>query len=171
VSFFIHEKDLSIEWRLIVKSKTTIITVIVALLVIGASVFYFLTKEDGSATAKNNTGSSTNTSQETQKETAPKVTLSSALSKIGATGSEGPVNGNTYTLNGVQYKFDEPSNWQTSLNQRKQACDQGYINTSYQIVTDSSTWFATTDNNSDYSALVTALKGAGINAKIASYCQ
>lgn len=152
------------------KSKTTIIGLVVALLIVGAGTFYFLTKEDSSTTTKNNADSTTNTS-EAQKETAPKVTLSGALSKIGATGNEGPVNGNTYTLSGVEYKFDEPSNWQTSLNQRKQACEQGYVNTSYQIVTDGSTWFATTDNNSDLGALATALKGAGINAEVASYCQ
>lgn len=154
------------------KSKTTIIGLIIALLIIGAGAFYFLTKEDSSTATKNKGADSTaNSSQETQQEETRAVTLSSALSKIGATGNEEPVNGNTYTLNGVAYKFDEPSNWQTSLDQRKQACEQGYVNTSYQIVTDGSTWFATTDNNSDLGALATALKGAGINAEVASYCQ
>ncbi|MGH7197071.1 MAG: hypothetical protein ACREGJ_04905 [Candidatus Saccharimonadales bacterium] len=155
------------------KSKTTIIAIVAALLVVGAGAFYFLTKKDsGTNTATtNSTNNAASSSQETQQEETPAVTLSGALSTIGATGSEGPINGNTYTLNGVAYKFEEPSNWQTSLNQRKQACEQGYISTSYQVVTDGSTWFATTDNNSDYSALVTALKGTGINAEIASYCQ
>lgn len=155
------------------KNKTTIIAVVVTLLVVGAGAFYFLTKDESTAntTTTNSTDSTASSSQEAQQEATPTVTLSSALSKIGATGNGGPVNGNTYTLSSVEYKFEEPSNWQTSLNQRKQACDQGYINTSYQVATDGSTWFATTDNNSDYSALVNALKGAGINAEIASYCQ
>ncbi|HZM64354.1 MAG TPA: hypothetical protein VFB59_04445 [Candidatus Saccharimonadales bacterium] len=153
------------------KNKTTIIAVVIAVLVVGAGAFYFLTKDDNNInkTTTNSTNNTTSSSQEVQQETT-KVTLSSALSKIGATGNEGPVNGNTYTLNGIEYKFEEPSNWQTSLNQRKQACDQGFVNSSYQVATDGSTWFATTNSNSDLAALVTALKGAGINAEVASYC-
>jgi hypothetical protein len=156
------------------KSKTTIIVGVVVLLALVAGVFYFLTKDNSNSntTATNNTESTANSTRETlQNEATPTVTLSGALSTIGASGSEGPVNGNTYTLNGVEYKFEEPSNWNTSMSQRKQACEQGYVNTSYQIVTDGSTWFATTDNNEDYSALATALKDAGIEVKIESYCQ
>ncbi len=155
------------------KSKTTIIAVVLALIVVGAGAFYFLTKKDGDtkATTTNSTSNTASTSQETKKEAAPTVTLSSALSKIGATGAEGPVNGTTYTFNNVEYKFEEPSNWQTSLSQRKMACEQGYVNTSYQIITDGSTWFATTNNNSDLAALADALKGVGIKAEVASYCQ
>lgn len=153
------------------KSKIVIISVVAVLSAVGAGAFYFLTKEDGNNTATNGTNNTANSSQKTQQDATPKVSLSGALSTIGATGNEGPVNGNTYTLNGVEYKFDEPSNWGTSMNQRKQACDQGYVNTSYQVATDGSTWLATTNNNEDYAVLVNALEGAGINAEIASYCQ
>jgi hypothetical protein len=155
-----------------VKSKTVIITIIAAILVVGAGAIYFATKGGDSTATTTSTESSSNSSQSTngQQEKTTKVSLSSALSKIGATGSDGPVNGNTYTLNGVEYKFEEPTSWDTSLNQRKQACDAGYVGTSYQVATDGTTWFATTDNNDDYGALITALKGAGLNATVASYC-
>ena len=148
------------------KSKTIIVGAVVALLLIGGAVFYLVTKED-SDTAMQNTG---NSSQETKQTATETISLSDALAEIGATGPEGPVNGTTYTFNGIEYKFDVPSNWDVTKNLRKQACDQGYVNASYQIATDGSTWAATTDYNENYSALVEALKGTGINAQIASYC-
>jgi hypothetical protein len=155
------------------KNRSVIVCVVVALLVLGGGVFYFMNRDDSTSTntAINNTEVKTAETQVTRQEEKKVITLSSALTTIGATGNAGPVNGNTYTFSGVEYKFDEPSNWQTSLSQRKMACEQGYINTSYQIVTDGSTWFATTNNNSDLAALVNALKGAGIKVEIASYCQ
>lgn len=154
------------------KNKAVIISVIIILLVVGAGIFYFLTKggNDTDTSAKNNTNNTANSSQETKQEEVKQVTLNDALATIGATGNEGPVNGNTYTLDGVEYKFDEPSSWDTSMKQRKQACEQGYVSTSYQVATDGSTWFATTNNNEDLTPLVNALKGAGINAEVASYC-
>lgn len=153
------------------KSKTIIIIIVAVLLVVGAGAIYFVTKDDDStATTSNAEGSSNNSKPQEQSNDISKVSLSSALTKIGATGSDGPINGNTYTLNAVEYKFEEPTNWSTSLSQRKQACDAGYVGTSYQVVTDGATWFATTDNNEDYATLVTALEGAGINATTASYC-
>lgn len=154
------------------KNKTVIISIVVILLIVGAGVFYFLTKDgdDTNTSAKNNTENTANSSQEAKQEEPKKANLSDALATIGATGNDGPVNGNTYTLDGVEYKFDEPSSWDTSMKQRQQACEQGYVNTSYQIATDGSTWFATTNNNEDLTPLVNALKGTGIDAKVASYC-
>lgn len=156
------------------KNKSVIVSVVVALLVLGGGAFYFMSKDDTTSTnttTTSNSESKTAETQETKQEEKPKATLSSAISAIGATGNAGPVNGTTYTFNGVAYKFEEPSDWNTSLSQRKQACDQGYINTSYQVATDGKSWFATTDSNADYLALVDALKGAGIEAKVDSYCQ
>ncbi len=154
------------------KNKTVIISIVVVLLIVGAGVFYFLTKDKNNTdtTAKNDTSNTASSSQEAKQEEPKKVSLSDALATIGATGNDGPVNGNTYTLNSVEYKFDEPSSWDTSMKQRQQACEQGYVNTGYQIATDGSTWFATTNNNEDLTPLVNALKGAGIDAKVASYC-
>ncbi len=152
------------------KSKTVIIGTVVALLIIGSAVFYVLTKDKsdiGDAEENNTAGSSQSVEQA---DTPKEANLSDALATIGAAGNEGPVNGNTYTFSGVEYKFDEPSSWSASMNQRKQACEQGYINTGYQVATDGSTWFATTNYNEDLAALVNALKGAGIDAEVASYC-
>jgi len=153
------------------KNKKLIIAIVAVLIVLSVGAFYFISKGKDNTTSKSRTeGTSSSQSSEAKTQETAKVTLSGALSQIGATGSSGPVNGNTYTFNEVEYKFEEPTNWSTSLNQRKQACDAGYVGTSYQVVTDESTWFASTDNNEDYAALVDALKGAGINATTASYC-
>ena len=154
------------------------IGIVVAVLVIGAGVFFYLNSSDDTDNNTSANESTVTTSQPqsadevevTEQEVSEDVSLEDALSEIGATGNEGPVNGTTYTFEGVEYKFDVPSDWGTSMNQRQQACEQGYINTGYQIATDGETWFATTDFNEDLAQLVNALSDAGIEAVVDSYC-
>lgn len=152
------------------RKSVIIILVIVAVLIVGIGAIYAFSLGENNQPSAGTSNDANEVSQEAQNNNVSAISIGDALSTIGAVGSEGPVNGNTYIFNDVEYKFEQPTSWDTSLSQRKQACDMGYINTSYQVVTDGSTWFATTNNNSDYAVLMNALKDVGVKAEIASYC-
>ncbi len=73
--------------------------------------------------------------------------------------------------NGVRYEFMVPSNWKQDMNLRMQACNEGYINTGYNMVSDGSSWYATTDFEEDNTKLVNALNEIGFESQVVSYCQ
>ena len=101
--------------------------------------------------------------------TAKKLTLQQAIQKIGMT-CTGPSNAPVCTYNNVQYQFTIPSSWSTDQALRTKACNEGYVNTTYAVATDGSTWYATTNQNSDINTLVSALTKTGITVESATYC-
>ena len=72
--------------------------------------------------------------------------------------------------NGVEYDFYVPTNWQEDIKLRQLGCDEGYINPGYNMVSDGSTWYATTDFEKDNAALVTAFGKTSLEAKTIPYC-
>ena len=72
------------------------------------------------------------------------------------------------TLDGVSFELTEDS-WQADAADRRRACDEGYVNTRYQLLTDGD-WTISTDQNADYLTIQDALAPHGINAEIKPYC-
>ena len=94
------------------------------------------------------------------------VTLAAAITAAGAKCTNGPKQ--TCTLDSVSFELSVDG-WRAERAQREKACSQGYVNSSYQIVTDGR-GVITTDHNSDYAAILSALKKHGADARQANYC-
>ena len=107
--------------------------------------------------------------KQTTASTTKKVTLQQAIQQIGMA-CTGPSNAPDCTYNSVQYQFTIPSSWSADQALRTKACNQGYINSDYAVATDGSTWYATTNQNSDINTLVSALAQTGIKVESATYC-
>uniref|UniRef100_UPI003D91709F hypothetical protein n=1 Tax=Gordonia sp. B7-2 TaxID=3420932 RepID=UPI003D91709F len=71
-------------------------------------------------------------------------------------------------LNGISFTLAE-SGWQAQAADRKRACDEGYISTEYQLLSDGR-WTIAADYDEDYAAIKTALARLGINAELRPYC-
>lgn len=104
---------------------------------------------------------------ETQKEV---MTLSVAQETIGME-CEGSNVGMDCKWNEIEYGFLVPASWENDQTKRVQACDQGYINESYNMVSDGSTWYATTNFEKDNTTLVGALNEVGFESRVISYCR
>ena len=143
---------------------------IVALLLLGGG--YLLLKGDNEAQSTNQSEASpTNPSINNSKKdiAGQTIVLEDAIKKIGMVCS-GPDFEAECTWEGLKYTLSKPSDWSRDIKLRQQACDQGYINTGYLIVSDKSTWTISTDQNSDSVKLADALKGAGAIAEAIHYC-
>ncbi|MGH7195292.1 MAG: hypothetical protein ACREGA_00765 [Candidatus Saccharimonadales bacterium] len=116
------------------------------------------------------------TTQKTQPKSQPKqeakaVTIDQAVAKISMQCQSSGATQSGCTWNGKKYTLAKPSDWSADQSKRKQACDQGYVNSNYQILTDSKSYYFTTDYNQDLQALSTALNKTGVTAHLAAYCE
>lgn len=74
--------------------------------------------------------------------------------------------------NDTKYGFLVPGNWENDRALRIEACEQGYINERYNIVTDKKTWYATANFEEENSALVDAFLEVGFDdVVVASFCR
>lgn len=75
------------------------------------------------------------------------------------------------TWNETEYGFMIPADWEDDRAKRIQACEQGYINDGYNMVTDGETWYATANFEEENSELVNAFDEIGFKSSVASYCR
>lgn len=78
--------------------------------------------------------------------------------------------GFTCAVNGVEIGVGVPRDWIADERLRSRACDEGYINTEYQVVGDDESWYAAIDYHDDGVALVDALAAAGYVTGFFDYC-
>ena len=97
------------------------------------------------------------------------MTLSEAQSKIGmeCTGSDISMD---CKWNNVEYSFYKPENWEKDKNKRIKACEEGWVNKKYNMVTDNATWYATTNFGEDNQKLQETFSEIGFDSEISSYC-
>ena len=140
--------------------------VVIGLLVGGFLMFSSNDSTDNTKSTKEQTSSNTQ-QKETQEE---KISLEDAISTIGMDCKSSGAIESECTWNGKKYTLTKPSDWSKDESLRNQACDQGYINANYQILSDGSSFHFTTDFNEDLPTLETALNDASIDAKVIPYC-
>lgn len=148
---------------------------VVILVVIGAATFFFINRDSGdtSTDTNNSTQQQATTATETQEqesEQAAAVAIDDALAAIAASCQPSGATESTCTYKGKEYTLTKPSNWSNDGNLRKQACEQGYVNSNYQILSNGSSFYFTTDNNEDLQSLSTALNNAGAEVTVVAYC-
>ncbi len=108
---------------------------------------------------------------ETANEESKQVaTIDDSIAKIGMTCQSSGETEFTCTWNGKEYRLTKPTSWTTDESLRKQACDQGYINRNYQILSDEASFHIGTDFNEDLQTLNTALIGADAKVAVVAYC-
>ncbi|MFW6026760.1 MAG: hypothetical protein ACOCRX_10505 [Candidatus Woesearchaeota archaeon] len=73
--------------------------------------------------------------------------------------------------NDAEYSFFRPEDWEEDRKDRIRACDEGWINEEYNMVTDGSTWHATTDYEEGNAALQEAFSDIGFDSEIVPYCR
>ncbi|BDD81422.1 hypothetical protein TPB0596_11850 [Tsukamurella pulmonis] len=108
--------------------------------------------------------SSTSTATSTA---AAKVSFAEALAAAGAQCSPG-AKGQDCTLDGVKLTLS-PGTWASDTAQRQRACTEGYVNSTYKVVTDGRDMI-TTDLNKDNATIVAALREHGADARETNYC-
>lgn len=145
---------------------------VVILAVIGAATFFFINKDDSdTSTDTNNSAQQQNiTVAQEQESEAAAVTIDDAMAKIAMSCQSSGATESTCTYQGKEYTLTKPTNWSNDGNLRKQACEQGYINSNYQILSDGSSFYFATDQNEDLQPLSTALNGAGVKVNVVAYC-
>lgn len=78
-----------------------------------------------------------------------------------ATCTEGHTQEQNCTYQGIAFTVGD---WASSKPLRKQACEQGYINPNYQVLTNGD-WYITTDDSANYAALRSEFGG-----NLQNYC-
>lgn len=117
------------------------------------------------------TGSSKTSQQTTStEETKPVTTIEDSITAIDMKCQSTGATESTCQWDGKTYIFDKPTNWSQNASLRKKACDEGYVNTNYQMLSDGASFTFTTDYNEDLQSLNTALSGANANVRIVGYC-
>lgn len=96
--------------------------------------------------------------------------LSEAQEKIGMTCVGSDV-GMDCEWNNTEYSFLIPVSWENDRAKRIQACQEGYINEGYNIVSDGESWYATTDYEEGNTALTSAFSKIGFENRVVSYCR
>lgn len=71
------------------------------------------------------------------------------------------------TLNGVSFTLSD--SWKQSAGMRERACTEGYINTDYQVLTDGTSYISS-DYDTDYPAIASALEEQGVTVETTDYC-
>lgn len=95
------------------------------------------------------------------------VSLTDALTAAGAQCTTG-TKGQDCTLNGITLTLSSGT-WESDTGLRRRACTEGYVNSTYKVVTDGRDMI-TTDFNKDLAAIITALREHGTAPREASYC-
>lgn len=72
------------------------------------------------------------------------------------------------TLNGVSFTLAE-TGWESQAADRQRACDEGFINTEYQLLSDGR-WTIAADYDEDYATIRSALAGQRVTAELRPYC-
>lgn len=148
---------------------------IVVLAAIGAAGFFILNKDasNGSSTAsqqKNTAGTSPAEEQQSE-ETSQAITIDDAIATANISCTSSGATESSCTFKGKEYTLTKPTDWDKDKELRKQACDQGYINSNYQILTGSNSFYFSTDYNEDLKTLSKALNDAGADVSLAAYCE
>ncbi len=95
------------------------------------------------------------------------MTISKALNEIGAT-CDDLITKCTY--NGVEYSVNIPTDWINEVSLRQQACDDGYVNANYVLISDGETWYISANYDEEREALKTALLATGLEVVDIKYC-
>ncbi|MGC5027399.1 hypothetical protein ACLQ3K_21845 [Tsukamurella sp. DT100] len=98
---------------------------------------------------------------------AKAVSLTDALTAAGAQCTTG-TKGQDCTLSGVKLTLSSGT-WGSDTALRRRACTEGYVNSTYKVITDGRDMI-TTDFNKDLAAIITALREHGADPREASYC-
>jgi len=92
-----------------------------------------------------------------------------AITAAGGTcGTEAARGEQACTLDGISFQF-AADGWTRQADARRQACDGGWINDAFQLLTDG-VWTIATDHNADLGTINAALSGRGILATTKDYC-
>lgn len=97
------------------------------------------------------------------------VSLEDAYKKIGME-CKGPDFQAKCSWNGVSFTISKPSDWDKDVKLRNKACDEGYIDPQYLLVSDNKSWHISTDYHKDTVSLSEALVEQGIDAQMIRYC-
>ena len=105
-----------------------------------------------------------------EKQELKEITLSEAQEKIGmeCIGSDVSMD---CAWSDAEYSFFKPANWESDKKERIRACEEGWINRKYNMVTDGHTWYATTNFEKDNAALQDAFSEIGFESEIVPYCR
>ena len=123
-----------------------------------------------STTATTTTTASSSAADETSTTTstaAPAdVSMDDALAAAGADCAAG-TGERDCTLNGVSFTLSD--SWKQSAGMRARACTEGYINTDYQVLTDGTSYISS-DYDTDYPAIASAIEEQGVTVETTNYC-
>lgn len=108
-----------------------------------------------------------NSQERTEEPMGP--SLEEVFKKIGMRCS-GPDFQATCSWNGKSFTISKPSDWNKDIQTRNKACDDGFINPEYLLVSDNKSWRISTDYNEDVVSLSEALTKEGVEAKAIRYC-
>lgn len=97
------------------------------------------------------------------------ISLEDAYRKIGME-CKGPDFQAKCSWNGVSFTISKPSDWDKDVKLRNKACDEGYIDPQYLLVSDNKSWHISTDYHKDTVNLSEALVKEGIDAQMIRYC-
>ncbi|GEE00297.1 hypothetical protein nbrc107696_07430 [Gordonia spumicola] len=101
--------------------------------------------------------------------TVADVSALSAIKAAGATCKPGRRDGEfVCTLNGFEVTISD-TGWERETNARALACEGGYINPSFEVLTNGS-WWAATDFDRDLAAVKSALAEHGAVGDVELYC-
>jgi hypothetical protein len=78
--------------------------------------------------------------------------------------------GFTCVGDGGEIEVGVPHDWNADARLRQRACDEGYINTDYQVVGDGTTWYAAIDSHEEGVAIINVLAAAGYVTGFFDYC-
>lgn len=99
------------------------------------------------------------------------VSLTDALKAAGAQchdQSDGRPVEKDCTLNGVSFRLST-NGWKSEQSLRRQACDEGYVNSAFRVVTDGNA-VITAEENDDNQTIIDALEKHGATVREESYC-
>ncbi|QOC56053.1 hypothetical protein SEA_CLOWN_55 [Gordonia phage Clown] len=119
-----------------------------------------------SSVAESVAETTTSTSTATSTPSAVAASIDEVLAAAGASCTADGKDQNC-TMNGVN--FTVTPGWESSAAMRGRACDEGFINTSYQVLRGGD-WFIAADYDEDYPKLAAALEGQGVSAETVDYC-
>ncbi|UCZ88692.1 hypothetical protein [Gordonia sp. WA4-43] len=131
------------------------------------------TPNAGESTTSTSTTATTTTSSSAAAETstttsaaAAAMSMDDALTAAGADCAAG-TGERDCTLNGVSFTLSD--SWKQSAGMRERACTEGYINTDYQVLTDGTSYISS-DYDTDYPAIASALEEQGVTVETTNYC-
>lgn len=148
------------------KKTPVVIATIGVMLILIASGVYLYKHNDKDATTVSDVNNDTK-KEETLTTPEETVTLSDALKEIGIEYSE-----NTFTYDGDQYSVSETTDYNESKATMRKACNEGYVNKDFLVITDGKSWFIAnvTGLNTSTIALNTKLVEVGLNSSVVKYC-